>query len=235
MSEPVRSPEPRRPWPVWAMVALTLLLSGWGLWHTLLPGDARARASTLERQVRAQQTQIEQLQQRLATVSRSDQISREANRDLQGALAERDEEIAALRADIAFYERLVGATGQRRGLTVHALRLQRQGDAWHFTATLTQNLNRGAISRGQLSLAVEGTQGGRLQRLEWADLRQQPQAAGLPFSFKYFQQVEGDLVLPPGLTPVRVTVRLAPQSGGPVEQSFTWAEASVRDAAGLLR
>src|SRR3546814_19579440 len=47
------------------------------------------------------------------------QISRDANRDLQGTLAERDEEIAGLRADVAFYERFVGATGQRRGLTVH--------------------------------------------------------------------------------------------------------------------
>jgi hypothetical protein len=73
----------------------------------------------------------------VATLTRSDQISRDANRDLQGSLAERDEEIAGLRADVAFYERLVGATAQRRGLAVHALKMAAGRPAWHFTA-LTQ-------------------------------------------------------------------------------------------------
>ena len=62
----------------------------------------------------------------MATLARSDQISRDANRDLQGTLAERDEEIAGLRADVAFYERFVGSTAQRRGLNVHELHMQRQ-------------------------------------------------------------------------------------------------------------
>ena len=167
------------------------------------------------------------MQQRDTTLSRSDQISREANRDLQGTLAERDEEIAGLRADVAFYERLVGSTSQRRGLTVHALRMQPQNDtAWHFTTTLTQNLNRGAVSTGQLTLTIEGTRAGRLERLAWAELRQQPEAPGLGYSFKYFQQVEGDVFLPQGFAPVRVAVRLAPQQGAAIEQSFTWADAT---------
>src|SRR3546814_5446704 len=74
---------------------------------------------------------VETLEQQVATLKRSDQISRDANRDLQGTLAERDEEIAGLRADVAFYERFVGATGQRRGLTVHQLHLQPQRSEEH--------------------------------------------------------------------------------------------------------
>src|SRR3546814_7715685 len=124
------------------------------------------------------------------------QISRDANRDLQGTLAERDEEIAGLRADVAFYERFVGATGQRRGLTVHQLHLQPQSDqAWHFTTTLTQNLNRGAVSSGQVTLPVEGTSDGKLQTLDWDALRQQPEAHGIAYSFTDFQEVGGDLLL----------------------------------------
>src|SRR3546814_8848068 len=93
--------------------------------------------------------------------------------------------------DVAFYERFVGATGQRRGLTVHQLHLQPQSDqAWHFTTTLTQNLNRGAVSSGQVTLSVEGTSDGKLQTLDWDALRQQPGAAGIAYSFKYFQRSE---------------------------------------------
>jgi hypothetical protein len=179
---------------------------------------------------------VVELQQRQATLQASDRISRAANSEVQTSLSEREEEIAGLRADVAFYERLVGATAQRRGLSVQALKLFPQNanpqseTAWHFTGTLTQNLNRGAISAGRLTLLIEGTRDGRLQKLAWDDLRQLPGAPGVPYSFKYFQQVEGDVFLPEGVTPARVTVRLVPQSGAAIEQSFTWAEAT-RDSA----
>ncbi len=168
------------------------------------------------------------LQQQVATLRRSDQISREANAALQKTLAERDEEIAGLRADVAFYERLVGATAQRRGLSVHELRLSPQpGGVWHFTSTLTQNLNRGSVSEGTMTLAVEGSQGGTLRRLDWAALRQSPGAPGVPYSFKYFQEVEGEVFLPAGFTPARVTVRLSPRGGAVVEQGMSWAQATA--------
>lgn len=211
-----------------AVFVAALAFGGWGLWRVFAPvqGDPRAM-------LRAQAARIGELEQRVATLARSDQISRDANRDLQGTLAERDEEIAGLRADVAFYERFVGSTSQRRGLNVHALHLQRQaGQAWHFTATLTQNLNRGAVNQGRLTLAVEGSRAGHLQRLEWPQLRQQPDAPGIEYSFKYFQQAEGDILLPPGLAPVRVIVRLQPQGSAAVEQSFTWADAIARAGEG---
>ena len=217
-----------------AVVALSLLFGAWGAWRVFAPtsGDTRGRLAAAERQLAVAKAYIEDQEQQVATLKRSDQISRDANRDLQGALAEREEEIAGLRADLAFYERLVGATGQRRGLSVHAIRLQPQGgEAWHFATTLTQNLNRGAVSTGQLSLAIEGTQAGRLRKLAWAELRRQPQAPGAAYSFKYFQQVEGDVFLPAGFAPVRVEVRLQPRNGGSVTESFSWADAT-RDSAG---
>lgn len=230
---PPTVPPPRfRRGPVIAGIALAmaLVLGGWALWRALAGGaDGEATPS----QLREQQRRIESLEQQVATLSRSDQISRDANRDLQATLSERDEEIAGLRADVAFYERFVGATAQRRGLSVHELTLQPQDEqAWHFTATLTQNLNRGAVNAGRLLVSVEGTEAGKLRRLAWSDLRQQPNAPGVPYSFKYFQQVEGDLLLPPGFKPVRVIARVVPQGGAAVEQSFPWAQAAAKEGAG---
>lgn len=215
------------------VVAVSIAFGLWGVWLVVSPDpdDPRAQLEDSLRDARGQQRQIDHLQQRVATLGRSDQISRDANRDLQSTLAERDEEIAGLRADVAFYERLVGSTAQRRGLSVHALRLQPLNNtAWHFTGTLTQNLNRGAVSTGQLTMTLEGTRNGKLEKLAWADLRQQPGAPGVGYSFKYFQQVEGDIFLPEGFTPVRVAVRLVPRSGAAIEQSFSWADAT-RDVA----
>lgn len=202
------------------VLAACLLFGLWGIW-TVASGGGGDDAAALR-------DEVDGLRQEIATLARSDQVSREANSDLQITLAERDEEISALRADVAFYERLVGSTSQRRGLAVHGLRLQSQGEgAWHFTATLTQTLNRAAVSSGSLSIAVEGSRNDSLERLTWAELRQTEGAPGVEYSFKYFQQVEGDLLLPPGFKPLRVIVRLAPPRGAAVEESFTWAEATA--------
>ncbi|MGJ4729726.1 DUF6776 family protein [Luteimonas sp. SDU101] len=201
---------------VLAVFVAAIAFGLWGIWQVLMGPGPRPGGG---------QAQVEALAQQVATLTRSDQISREANRDLQGTLAERDEEIAALRADVAFYERFVGSTAQRRGLTVHELVLTPRSDqAWHYTATLTQNLNRGAVSSGRLSLSLEGTRDGRLEQLDWDALRQDPEATGVEYSFKYFQQVEGEIVLPPGFAPLRIRVRLAPASGAPIEQTLPWDE-----------
>lgn len=230
------SPEAKQRLIVSALWTLAMLFGVWGLWRVFAPppDDMRAQLAQRDERLREQRVVIEELQQRVATLSRSDQISRDANRDLQGTLAQRDEQIASLRADVDFYERFVGATAQRHGLSVHELSLEPgAGLAWHFTATLTQNLNRGAINRGELRLTLEGTRNGRMQELQWTDLRQQPKAEGVEYSFRYFQQVEGDIVLPPGLQPVRVTVHLQAANGKAVEQSFTW-ESTTKASAPVI-
>lgn len=230
---PTLSDAARRRVVVTAVVLAALLFGAWGCWRVFAPQPADARAQIAERDARleAQQDVIEELQQRVATLGRSDQISRDANLELQRTLAERDEEVAALRADVDFYERFVGATAQRRGLSVHELHLERRaGEAWHFTATLTQNLNRGVINRGDLQLEIEGTRDGRLQTLDWQALRQDTEAPAVDYSFRYFQQVEGDFVLPGGFRPVSVTVRLGPSDGKDVVQEFDWQDATTSDA-----
>lgn len=221
---PRRASDRVRRWAVRLGWPLSLLaLWGWMAWRaepalTALR-DEHGELLTVHAELRAD---LESAKQQVATLSRSEQISRAANVEVQETLAERDEEIAALRADVAFYERLVGATGQRRGLSVHAAEFQPEaGGSWRYTLTLTQNLNRGAISAGRLRFAVEGVAGGVLKTIDWDALRQADNAPGQAYSFRYFQKLEGSIVLPAGFTPQRVRVTLE-GGGGPVEATVPW-------------
>lgn len=202
----------------------SLGLVGWWATTRAVPELAQVRDELALTAKRAEEAEslVRQLRQNVATLRRSDQISRSANTELQATLAEREEEVSGLRADVAFYERLVGATGQRRGLSVHeAVFAPEAGGTWRYTVTLTQNLNRGAISKGEARLSVEGVKDGRLQSLAWEQLVQKPGATGQPFSFRYFQQLEGSVMLPEGFTPQRVRVQLR-ADGQTVDQAFPW-------------
>jgi hypothetical protein len=212
-------------------LALAWLASLYAMFET----TRRYAAPQLERTVaelaaaRAEQAELqertERLRQRNAVIRRSEEVTRAANQSLQETLSDRDQEIAALRADTEFYERLVGGSAQRQGLAVHSLSLGAAGDgAWRYTVTLTQNLKKASVSKGDISLRVDGVRGGKLESLAWADLLQSAQAEPQSFSFKYFQQLEGSLMLPPGFTPhrVRVTVR---SDGRQAEQVFPWQDA----------
>ena len=230
------TPSPRTPsahGPAWLRIGLVALLLLWiaslalaWTWASrrAAPGLEQARAD-LERergQSRLDRAELDDIRQQVATLKRSDQISRNANLDLQKALAEREEEVSGLRADLDFYERLVGSTGQRQGLRVHeAVFAPESGGTWRYTVTLTQNLNRGAISRGTMRFVVDGIRDGKLGTVGWDELVQTRNAPGKPFSFRYFQQIEDSVMLPPGFTPQRVRVTLQ-GNAGKVEKAFTW-------------
>jgi hypothetical protein len=127
-----------------------------------------------------------------------------------------------LRADVAFYERLVGATAQRKGLNVHSIEFTpTEAGTWNYRAVLTQNLNRGAISQGQLRFSVEGVRAGKLATVSWDDLHQKPDSPGQDYSFRYFQELTGNVMLPKDFTPQRVRVSLRGGAGG-ADQTFDW-------------
>lgn len=203
---------------LWAVHALTYRYSAPGL------GKTQTDLAALHEEKVELERRIERLRQRNATLTRSDETSRSANHDLQETLAERDRQLADLRSDVAFYERLVGGSAQRGGLAVHSLALTPGSDgSWRYTLTLTQNLKKASVSKGELTLQVEGVQDGKLSKLAWGELLQSPQAKPQGFSFKYFQQLEGSLMLPTGFTPHRVRVSLRSDSGQ-TERVFPWQD-----------
>lgn len=167
------------------------------------------------------------LKQQVAILKRSEQVANVAAKDLQGALADREEQISGLRADLAFYAHLVGGGAQREGLQVQGVHLKRVAgsNAWNITVTLTQNARRGGEVKGRARIALEGVRGDKLARLDWSDLAGPGQQDGLDFDFKYFQQLHGTVMLPDGFTPNRLRVTATPQGGATITQSVSWSDA----------
>ena len=213
-----------------AAAVLWLVLAAawaWLLWrgqHTDT-GRLRAELGAVRGQLGDARDELAALKQRLANAERAEFISRSANNQVQDSLAEKEEQIAGLKADLDFYERLVGAGGRRHGLSVHDAEFAPDaGGAWRYTVTLTQNINRGGVTSGLMRFGIEGVQGGKLKRVEWGTLVGSPGSTGQKFAFRYFQQLEGSILLPAGFTPQRVRVSVN-GSSGTREQVFDWRPA----------
>ncbi|ALN89745.1 MULTISPECIES: DUF6776 family protein [Lysobacter] len=217
----------KRPY-IWSAVGVAWALSlvvAW-LWSQSLAAPKLPKLSAeldqTKRELRLRSKALEQLEQREANLQRSDQISRAANKQVQNSLAQREEEISDLRADVAFYERLVGATAPAKGLNVHSVEFKPEtGGTWRYQIVLTQNLNRGAVSSGGLQFQVEGVRGGKLAAIGWDELHQKSKAPAQDYSFRYFQQLDGSVMLPAGFTPQRVRISLHGENAA-IEQHFAW-------------
>lgn len=171
------------------------------------------------------------LQHRVAVLERADQVAHAASADLQREISERQGEIASLRADLAFYSGLTGTAAKREGLAVHELHIERStADArmLNFTITLTQNLKPGAITTGRVQLSVSGLRANKLVTLDFSELAPNQDTNGLPFSFKYFQQIKGNLLLPDGFDPQSVHVDAdAGAEFAKTARDFSWAEVTA--------
>ena len=116
----------------------------------------RRRSITVSR--RRLLSQIDDLKQQIATLQRAAQVDEVATRSLRGTLAQREEELSGLRADLGFYSRLVGGDAQRQGLRLQEVKLQpiTGSRGWNLTLSLTQNAKRGEESTGNATVSVEG-------------------------------------------------------------------------------
>lgn len=163
-------------------------------------------------------------QARATVAEREADVIRQANAILRNSERERQDKIANLQADLAFYRRLGGANGSQAPLAVHYLELQttQSPRVYRIIFTLTQNLRWAAVISGQIQLGVDGINNGVAQHVTEKQLLAES-AEPLNFQFKYFQQLERLITLPEGFAASQLTIRLRTRSlRSAVEQSMEW-------------
>ena len=153
-------------------------------------------------------------------------ILQQANNLLRDSERQRQDEIATLKADLAFYRRLGGADGAQAGLAIHQVELRPTDSPQVFKLvfTLTQNIRWAASISGNVNVSIEGIQNGKAARLEESKLLAE-NTDSLKFEFKYFQQLERLINLPEGFDPTYLTLKLNPTgSSKKVEQTLDWQD-----------
>jgi len=164
------------------------------------------------------------MRERLAILERARQVDGKAYADVGEHLRSLQDEVLALKEEVAFYRGIVSA-GKETGLNIQTFVLDKDGEsnAYRFQLVLTQNMKRAKVIKGTVKLSVTGEQGGQSRRLNFDELSGE-QTRALEFQFKYFQRLEGKFTLPEGFVPRQVHVNASASGKRPknVEQAFDW-------------
>jgi len=205
-------------WLAWALGQRSVILD---------PASAGAEIAALEQSLAAaRQRELEQ-QERLVRLETDHQISAEAYRQVEGQLAALQATIMAQQEDLAFFRGLISDTANGDDIRVQNLIIieRPQPAAYTLQLVLAQPMGQERRVSGHVEIDIEGMIDQAATSLDLAAITTDAGSSGqLEFSFRYFQNLEADLVLPAGFVPARLVLRLVPSGRGaePREQRFEW-------------
>ncbi len=164
------------------------------------------------------------LRERVAILERAQQVEGKAYEDVDVHLRDLQDEVLALKEEVAFYRGIVSA-GKEKGLKNQTFVVDKEATpgAYRFQLVLTQQLKRVKLISGTVKLKITDAQNSKPKSLLLSDMSGE-QAKSLKFEFKFFQRIEGRFTLPDGFKPGRLQIQVVSKGKKPasVEKSFEW-------------
>lgn len=189
--------------------------------------DAADERAALEAEIAVRDARIADLEQEVALLETHREIDREAYKEVENSLLELQAKIQEQRDAIAFYRGIVSPADGRPGLRVQDFRLTRGAEERQFNLrlVLVQAMKHDRTVSGDVTLSIEGSEDGNAKTYALTELLPADANTDWPFSFRYFQDFDRQIVLPDGFTPelVRVEVRSRTRSIASIEETFAWA------------
>lgn len=224
-----------------ALIALLLLLLVLGaVAASYFYADAKASAERLSPQEgKDLRDQLEtltedsaRLQRELAKYQLNAEVDRQAGEELRKRVLELREEKAALQRDIDVYRIMTSKKNNNpKGISFGVFSISAAAEGKHHFKLVVQKLaDDDENFDGELTAIVVGQHNGKETRFplhELAANKTEPLAARIPLSFKFFQNIDTEIVIPDGFVPSRLELLVKSSSRRTpmtVEAQLEWPE-----------
>jgi hypothetical protein len=217
---------------LWAGILVAVVLSGYLSFEF---GRIQADYNVLEvaaerrvykKRIEALEDDVVSLKQEIALLQTHSDIDKAAYKDVEGNLTKLQRKIQEQRDAIEFYRGIVSPADGGRGLRVQDLKLSKGNDdrEYNVRLVLVQVMQHDRSVKGEVEFSLEGAQDGAAVTYTLEQLTPPDADDQWPFSFRYFQNFDRQLVLPKGFKPERVNIEVRSQtkSIASVKQSFPW-------------
>jgi len=219
---------------LWLFALLVVvLMSGWWLFdygRSRAGFDGAAASGERERLVERigqLEDEVTELRAQKAIHEQAREIDRHAYVQVEASLKEQQNEVLELREEVIFYRGIVGSSDQVRGLQILSFLLEDNGGEgnYRYRLILNQLAKSNRVIKGRVRLTLIGLQGNTQVELPHADISKKSSKGEL-FRFKYFQELDGDIVLPEGFVPLRIKVEARSSGKKPksIERIYNWSE-----------
>lgn len=166
------------------------------------------------------------MKKQLETATFAAEVDRNALEGVRVEVADLRNQLAALQEENQFYRNLMSPAGSHRGLTFGVVEIvdTERPRAYRFKIVMQQLGTNQKQLNGTLSVNLVGRQAGERVVLPLKDVSNDIEATNIKLGFKYFQNIEGDLVLPDGFEPERIELeaRSSQPSVTKIEKRYGW-------------
>lgn len=226
---------PYRPWRSF-FIRLTLLLClagvGAGSFYygfargVSQNGDARDERELLRRELQAARAQTDSLRQELVNAEQAHTVDRQSLDAVQGTILDLREKIVQLEEDVLFYKQIMSPENAESGLVIGQLDLFSTPETGRFRyrLELKQLGNNDAFITGHANVSIQGLEDGVEKSLPLHVVSASEDQVDIKLQFRYFQNIEGELVLPAGFVPEKVQILAVAEGANAktVQKSFGW-------------
>jgi len=229
----VKSHHPARKSLFVSLIAVIVMASGYLLYEYgryssgFDSAGAKRERDALQSRIKAQEEEITRLNQQNEILTQGKEIDRLAYTEIDRSLSDLQNENLELKEEIAFYRGIVGSAEEVRGLQIRNFKVVKNGTAesYRYRLILTQFVRNNRFISGNISLSVSGVYQGTEKQLAQEDFVRQDKD-DMRYHFKYFQELQGEIVFPEGFVPLKITLNIIPQnkSHKPIETTFNWSE-----------
>ncbi|MBM4213197.1 MAG: hypothetical protein FJ179_05715 [Gammaproteobacteria bacterium] len=199
---------------------VVLVLLGWGLFQLGRSGigigvtNPLSSMAALRRAISERDVTIVDLRRQVAELDTLKVAQDRERQELAQSIGELQAEVARQRQQLEFYKGIVATAEAPANIAIRTLRIDdsRAGSRPLLRLSLVQPGNPQNVVSGTVTVTLEGARAARYPLFETA------------YSFRYFENVERELVVPSGVTPERLTVEIRPADRAmrPVVQSVFW-------------
>lgn len=188
--------------------------------------DVKKERLASEDAVAGLQQEIVTLKEQIALLETDQEVDAESYKEVGASLVKLQAKIQEQKDAIAFYRGIVSPEDGEAGLRVQDLKLTRSARerAFNVRLVLVQSLKHDRKVSGDVSLSVEGEQGGETATYPYRELMPEESKGDWAFSFRYFQDFDREIVLPDGFTPERIIIEVhsKTRSIDSIEETYPW-------------
>lgn len=187
--------------------------------------------SVLQRVVDSSAGDNERLRRELAQVGMNADIDRRANGSIRDEIAGLNKKVAGLKKEISFYKGLMAPTAEERGLRIRSLDLVASDNPrqYQLKLVLQQLAVEHKVLYGYATINITGKQNGKESVLSLGDVSKQIDGKKVRVRFKYYQNIQGTLLLPEGFEPQGIAIVIDARAkkagrgkGEHIEKKFGW-------------